>query len=217
VFCRNPTVKIQDSGLEARGKPKERILASAIRLFAEKGYDKTSVREIVASAGVTKPVLYYHFKSKEGLLRTILDWAASLQKEYVADVMDAGGRNALDKCIYLAGILYRGVAENPNLFRMIHNFIFGPPQGFDHEVESFHRRLVDVIKRIYQEGFERGELAHADPEDVALLVLSTIDFCLHLNHVRPEFMDPDRSERLLRLVFRGVQNREGRQESEAHI
>ena len=217
MFCGNPTIKIQDRGLEAQGKPKERIMASAIRLFAEKGYDKTPVREIVASAGVTKPVLYYHFKSKEGLLRAILDWAASLQKVYVADVMEAGGGNALDKCIYLAKIIYRGVAENPNLFRMIHNLIFGPPQGFDCEVEGFHKRLVDVIKCIYQEGFERGELAHADPEDVALLVLSTIDFCLHLNHVRPEFMDPDRSERLLRLAFRGVQNREGQQESEALI
>src|SRR5215471_7397882 len=44
----------------------------AARLFAERGYEATSVREIVEAAGVTKPTLYYHFKSKEGLAQALL-------------------------------------------------------------------------------------------------------------------------------------------------
>jgi hypothetical protein len=40
---------------------RERLLEAGIALFAEKGYASTSVREIVARAGVTKPVLYYYF------------------------------------------------------------------------------------------------------------------------------------------------------------
>ena len=47
---------------------RERLLETASHLFAEKGYASTSVREIVARAGVSKPVLYYYFQSKEGLL-----------------------------------------------------------------------------------------------------------------------------------------------------
>ena len=39
----------------------------AAKLFAERGYDATSVREIVEAAGVAKPTLYYYFRSKEGL------------------------------------------------------------------------------------------------------------------------------------------------------
>ena len=100
---------------------------------------------------------------------------------------------------------------------MIQNLIFGPPQGFlDYEIEGFHRRLVDVIKCIYQEGVEKGEVTHADPEDVALLVLSIIDFCLHLNQIRPEFLDPGRPERLLRLAFGGIQGRKGQHGSEVY-
>jgi len=42
-------------------KTKERLLETAIGMFAEKGYAGTSVREIVEQAGVSKPVLYYYF------------------------------------------------------------------------------------------------------------------------------------------------------------
>ena len=50
---------------------KRLLLESGIALFAEKGYASTSVREIVEGAGVTKPVLYYYFKSKEELFESI--------------------------------------------------------------------------------------------------------------------------------------------------
>lgn len=46
---------------------KVRILLAAARLFANRGYAGTSVREIVAMAGVTKPTLYYYFKNKDDL------------------------------------------------------------------------------------------------------------------------------------------------------
>ncbi len=49
------------------------VLKQAARLFAERGYDAVSVREIVESAGVTKPALYYHFGSKEGLARAVVE------------------------------------------------------------------------------------------------------------------------------------------------
>jgi AcrR family transcriptional regulator len=48
-----------------------RILETATDLFAEKGYAGTYVREIVEKAGVSKPALYYYFKSKEGLFYAI--------------------------------------------------------------------------------------------------------------------------------------------------
>lgn len=50
---------------------KETILYKAISLFAQKGYNGVSVQEICESAGITKPTLYYFFKSKQGLLEAI--------------------------------------------------------------------------------------------------------------------------------------------------
>ena len=50
---------------------KENIMTCAIKLFANCGYDAVGIREIVDNAGVTKPTLYYYFKSKMGLLEAI--------------------------------------------------------------------------------------------------------------------------------------------------
>jgi TetR/AcrR family transcriptional regulator len=49
-----------------------RILASALELFARRGYESTGVQEIAGAAGITKPALYYHFGSKQGLLDAIV-------------------------------------------------------------------------------------------------------------------------------------------------
>jgi AcrR family transcriptional regulator len=65
----------------ARGGTRERIQAIALELFAEQGYEKTSLREIAERLGVTKAALYYHFKSKEDIVRSFVeDYRAELQQ-----------------------------------------------------------------------------------------------------------------------------------------
>jgi len=54
-------------------KPKERILEAADSLFGEVGFDATTTREIAERSGVNKALIHYHFKSKEGLLASLLD------------------------------------------------------------------------------------------------------------------------------------------------
>ncbi|MFD4142183.1 TetR/AcrR family transcriptional regulator [Streptomyces sp. NBC_00390] len=51
-----------------RGDTRQRIQDVALELFAEQGYEKTSLREIAAALDVTKAALYYHFKTKEDIL-----------------------------------------------------------------------------------------------------------------------------------------------------
>jgi len=64
---------------------KERILRASIQLFSEKGFDATSVTEIARSAGVTKALIYYYFKSKEEILDSLVQ---SLQDRVTSIKMD---------------------------------------------------------------------------------------------------------------------------------
>ena len=50
---------------------RERILDVALELFGAQGYDGTSLRQIAEQLGVTKAALYYHFESKEDILRAL--------------------------------------------------------------------------------------------------------------------------------------------------
>jgi AcrR family transcriptional regulator len=58
-----------------------RLRELALELFAEQGYEKTSLREIAERLGVTKAALYYYFKSKEDIVRSLVeDYVAELDK-----------------------------------------------------------------------------------------------------------------------------------------
>jgi AcrR family transcriptional regulator len=64
-----------------RGGTRERIQSIALELFAEQGYEKTSLREIAERLGVTKAALYYHFRSKEDIVRSFIeDYRAELEQ-----------------------------------------------------------------------------------------------------------------------------------------
>ena len=58
---------------EDRHGTRRRIQVVALELFAEQGYDATSLREIAERLGVTKAALYYHFKSKEDIVRSLFE------------------------------------------------------------------------------------------------------------------------------------------------
>jgi len=114
--------RAQSPAREAHGRPdtRQRIQSVALELFAEQGYDKTSLREIAERLDVTKAALYYHFKSKE-------DIVTSLVEDYFGqiDELVAWGRTQPKTPQSRAQVLdryYRIVAEGSQVFRMLqHN------------------------------------------------------------------------------------------------
>src|ERR1700722_19266811 len=64
---------MRDAGSTPRTDTRSRVQEVALELFAEQGYEKTSLREIAERLGVTKAALYYHFKSKEDIVHSFTD------------------------------------------------------------------------------------------------------------------------------------------------
>ncbi|MGW2029465.1 MULTISPECIES: TetR/AcrR family transcriptional regulator [Streptomyces] len=73
---------------QRRGNTRQRIQDVALELFAEQGYEKTSLREIAERLDVTKAALYYHFKTKEEIIVSLF---ADLTKP-IEDLIEWGGR-----------------------------------------------------------------------------------------------------------------------------
>lgn len=63
---------------------KQRIIDTARELFARKGVQKTSLQEIATQLGITKPALYYHFASREELVRSIVQPLVDDGEAYIA-------------------------------------------------------------------------------------------------------------------------------------
>src|SRR3984893_7567950 len=64
---------MHDTASAPRTDTRSRVQQVALELFAEQGYEKTSLREIAERPGVTKAALYYHFKSKEDIVHSFTD------------------------------------------------------------------------------------------------------------------------------------------------
>ena len=64
-------------------KTKRKIFETSMKLFAEKGYDATSIEEITANVGVAKGTLYYHFSSKEEIFQFLIEEGVKLLKNSV--------------------------------------------------------------------------------------------------------------------------------------
>ena len=69
------------SGLERVMSTKEKILDAALTLFAENGYDGTSVEQIATVVGIKAPSLYKHYKGKEDILNALIDSAEARYEE----------------------------------------------------------------------------------------------------------------------------------------
>ena len=68
----------------ARAGTRARIQQVALELFTERGYEATSLREIAEQLGVTKAALYYHFKTKDEILESIVDDRVAMIEELIA-------------------------------------------------------------------------------------------------------------------------------------
>jgi AcrR family transcriptional regulator len=74
---------------------RRRLLKSARRLFAKRGYAAVGTNEIVAAAGTTRGGLYYHFKDKRDLFRAVYEWVETDLAEEIAGSLERAGGGPL--------------------------------------------------------------------------------------------------------------------------
>ena len=182
-----------------------RLMTAAISLFARKGYSATTVREIVEAAGVTKPVLYYHFGSKEGIFLAMMREALGEFEATARAALTAGGTVTERIMGFLDGMLAL-VLEHLDVMRVLDGFYYGPPQGapfFDFEV--LHTRFTEMLTGLVREGMQTGEFRQGDPVDLAWALVGPFEVARGMNLCHPEMdFGRERLARLLKIVFNGV-------------
>jgi AcrR family transcriptional regulator len=131
-----------------RGDTRVRIQQVALELFAEQGYERTSLREVAERLGVTKAALYYHFKSKEAIVQ-------SFTEDYFSrvDALIAWGREQPPSAATTRELLDRYIAvvmESGEVFRFLERnqaTIHGTEDG-KHRFTQFRPRLVALMEII---------------------------------------------------------------------
>jgi AcrR family transcriptional regulator len=96
---------------------RQQLLEIGRRLFAERGFEGTSIEEIAAQAGVSKPVVYEHFGGKEGLYAVVVDREVERLLTMVTSLL--GGAHTEPKFETAAVGLLRYIDENADGFRIL--------------------------------------------------------------------------------------------------
>lgn len=137
------------------GKVKNKIVEAAWELFHEKGYDNTTIDDIIRRSGTSKGSFYYHFESKDaflGTLSTILDE----KYEELLDEMDAE-MNSFDKLLYLDVKMHEMLEAkiNVDLIASLYSTQLVAKEG---SLLDQNRIYYRTISNIVEEGQKRGQI-----------------------------------------------------------
>jgi TetR/AcrR family transcriptional regulator len=190
---------------------KERIRKTAIGLFADKGFAATTTREICEGAAVTKPVLYYHFKDKEGLFRSlVMDACEESEKQLLQASRQKG--TAQEKLVNLTAANFALTMRDPKLSIMFLRMIF--PSGEDEpDIDWVHigKERARVYAGIVAEGIRGGEM-RGRPSDMARVLLG-IHLIYSMSYVLTGVPKLDRklARRLVGMLVDNCKNHSRRQ------
>ena len=144
------------------------VARTAARLFAEKGYDATSVRMIVEAAGVTKPTLYYHFGSKEGLAEALLNVPLTALTAALGEIAGSDG-DPLERLCRLFEAQFAFCREEPDRARFYYAVAFGPHSGgLAERFLGFAAALKEPVRRVVGRLAEAGVIDPSRADDFLL-------------------------------------------------
>jgi AcrR family transcriptional regulator len=179
-------------------------LLQALRLFSEKGYDASSVREICEAAGITKPALYHHFGSKEGVFRALVEGVfAEMQAGLLEILRDPG--TAPERLRRIARGYFQKAIEKKDLMRFLMSVVYGPPSSAPvGDVHRLYEEYVRLIREAVDGGVVAGELV-SGPTDARVLAFNgalgeAVSGFLTVG--RPD-LTPDLADRLVEVVLGG--------------
>ena len=137
---------------------KHNILAAALALFSAKGYEGTSVDELVSMAGITKPTLYYYFGSKDGLFDAVcqenyvrLNKVVAENTTYLA-CPENYHEDIFKTLTNLASAYFSFVAENEMFYRMSMTNLCMPLSSSVYAiVQKYHFEQYETISRMFGE------------------------------------------------------------------
>lgn len=148
----------------------------AERQFAEKGYEGTSIREIADKADINISIIYYHFKSKELLYRTLFSARLSeLNDALRLNRTDWAGNNFEKLNSYIA-VYIKKIRENFYFHRLLNVEIFSFRDLFFKEnIKDCVKKNTSIIRKVMEEGIARKEFRLVDID----LFLMTLFHLLH--------------------------------------
>lgn len=153
----------------------ERIIDASIKLFIEKGYEQTTIQDILDVLKLSKGGLYHHFKSKEDILEAVkqkrAQYAADMLRDLIKNTKAANAKEKLKKILYYLGTNAQTQTFDTVLTSQVNNphFVMGAIQNAVNED-------APIIAKLIEEGVKDGSLHTTQPALCAEIFLILLNF-----------------------------------------
>ena len=179
-----------------------KLIAVATPLFAEKGFNGVSVRELAKSAGVNLSMISYYFAGKEGLYAAVLnEQFAILKRVSEIKAMDIDPLKKFEFYVRATVARYR---ENPSLIRFYTSELTNPTPCFETIVKPAVKGVVQILLDTFTEGFSHEKFREGlDPTDTVLALAGMINFYFLIEPATADLVDHsvERDDGLIRHIM----------------
>ena len=149
---------------------KDQILDTSLQLFMKKGFDATSISDILSQLDIARGTLYYHFESKEAIMDAIIERLLNQVLEKIEKLMTNNSLSQAEK--------FMGFFTSINLTQLtgdeeIVDYFNQPQNALFHEKSNrlLIKKLSPVLAQIISEGMESGLFDTPFPAETAELIL----------------------------------------------
>lgn len=191
---------------ELEQQRKKQILDAAERVFAEHGFDKARMDDIVQESGLSKGALYWYYKSKDAIIRALLDrvFISEMQDAEQLVMMEASARDRLRMFVQFA---IREYKRFDKLLPLAYEFIALAyrNKAVREAVVGYFTHYAEIVAEVVQQGIDTGEFQPCDPQAVALALIGMYEGMALVWFLDPEQVDWDRmGEQPLELFLAGM-------------
>lgn len=201
----------QGTGVSSSESPardmRAHLLDCALTLFADKGYNATSVRDIIHAAGVTQPTLYYYFEGKLGIFLELLNvkYETSL-RELRSSIAQVDGCREQLYSIMMQSFAF--CAADVRVPRLMFQTAYGPAiPGVTEHLDRLGIERFDLVKSVIDQGMSVGELPKSSVDGLSLAFCCLMDQHINLlsrHETSSSKLTPELAAWLIKLFIHGA-------------
>jgi AcrR family transcriptional regulator len=152
------------------------IINHAVELFAEKGFEGTSIRDLAARAGVNVAMVNYYFGSKEKLFESLVEERASYSRGVLDEIANNASYTDIEKINSIIDVYIGKLFKNRKFHRVLHQ------EMMLNQRETLQQAIVDIlypnsliIKGVIEAGMKKGVFRKVDAPLVIATLVGTIN------------------------------------------
>lgn len=221
-YCRNPsdmsrkdeTAPLSDNASPFRSREQKRadreakrqaVLLAAVRMFNERGYHATSLDDVAASLGISKPTIYHYLGNKEQVLLTCLGTGLDRLADAAVEAREMAGNGAER----LRAFMTRYAEFNMRDFGRCVILTQETDLSVDgaRQFRADKRKIHEMIRDMIVEGQADGSIAQVDPTLLAFTMAGAINWTAHWFRSRKPGDEGEVASRMVAMLWAGLEPR----------